>query len=268
MADVERVQIGDATLYHGKCEDVLPTLGKVDCVITSPPYNLNKQWSGNGDTNIARRMSAKYADWYDDDMPEPEYQAWQQDVVSMLLSITRGSVFYNHRIRYAWHGRNKGAGPSFVRHPMQWLGEFPIWSVITWDRCGGGHPNGRFLQSDEHIYQIGRPHVWNETGLTSVWRFPPDANDGHPCSFPIELPLRCLGAASSRGDTILDPFMGSGTTGVACIKTGRKFIGIEMHRPYFDIACRRIRDAYESRALFQPVPEVKRETVSLFQEQA
>jgi DNA modification methylase len=78
---------------------------------------------------------------------------------------------------------------------------------------------------------------------------PPSA-DGHPCAKPIKATEWLVEKVSIAGDTILDPFMGSGTTGVACANLGRKFIGIEIEPKYFDIACERISAAYAQRRLF------------------
>jgi len=211
----------------------------VDITITSPPYNLNKNASGGGSSK------RNYEGWYPDDMPEPEYQEWQKKVIAEMLRITKGSIFYNHRVRYAWHGRNKYRVPSNIYHPMDWLREFPIWAEIVWDRRGTtGHANRRCRMSDERIYQIGRPHIFNDVGYSTVWQIPPSKNTGHVCSFPLELVQRCLNLASNEGSTVFDPFMGSGTTGVACMNTSRKFIGIEMDADYFEIAKSRINEAY------------------------
>ena len=75
-------------------------------------------------------------------------------------------------------------------------------------------------------------------------------NDGHVCSFPVELPTKCIAPSTNLGHTVLDPFMGSGTTGVACANLGRTFIGIEIERKYFDIACERIDREYSQGKLF------------------
>ncbi len=77
---------------------------------------------------------------------------------------------------------------------------------------------------------------------------------GHPTAKPIEWMERLVNIASLPGETILDPFMGSGTTGVACAKLGRRFIGIEIDPGYFEIACRRIDEAYRQRDLFRDAP--------------
>jgi DNA modification methylase len=195
-------------------------------------------------------MWRRYAEWYPDDLPEDQYQDDQKQIIRLLLERCIGSIFYNHRPRFAWHSRNKYRVPSNVYHPWDWLREFPIWHEIIWDRGGGGKPNFRCPQADERIYQIGRPKQWNDIGLTSVWRIAPDSGSGHVCAFPLELPRRCIAISTSENDLILDPYMGSGTTGVAAFEMGRKFIGIEREQKYFDIACKRIEDAQRQGDLF------------------
>jgi site-specific DNA-methyltransferase (adenine-specific) len=237
------VIIGKAALYLGSCEDILPHLPRVDAVVTSPPYNLNKAYSGGGASKISQQMAGKYAVWYADDLPEVEYQQQQTELLAALIEKCSGSVFYNHRPRFAWHGRNKFRVPSNVYHPWDWVRNFPVWHEIIWDRGGGGKPNFRCPQADERIYQIGRPKVWNDMGYTSVWRILPESGSEHVCAFPLEIPRRCIAMSTSEGDLILDPYAGSGTTGVAAIRMGRSFIGIERDPDYFALACRRIREA-------------------------
>tara|TARA_R100001086_G_scaffold180400_6_gene100198 strand:- start:2660 stop:3409 length:750 start_codon:yes stop_codon:yes gene_type:complete len=240
------VKIGRATLYLGDCRDILPTLGKVDAVVTSPPYNLVKEGSGGSTTtlhSIENRLSA----WYDDELHEDEYQSIQKEVVSLCLKKCRGSVFYNHKVRYAWSRR--GA----VYHPLDWLREFPLWCEIIWDRCGAsGNNTPRYSAQDERIYQLGKPIVFDKQGLSTIWRFPParSSETGHVCAFPLELPRRCIASSTSEGMAVLDPYLGSGTTGVAAVQMGRDFIGIEREPKYFEIACRRIEDAQRQGDMF------------------
>lgn len=245
-------------LYLGDCLEILPHLQSVQCVVTSPPYNLVKENSG-GSTTTFGSHERRYEEWYDDSMPEMEYQEWQKTIIRACFSICEGSIFYNHKIRYAWSRR--GA----VYHPMDWLSEFPLWCEIVWDRCGAiGSNVPRFSSQDERIYQMGKPAIWNKTTHTTIWRFPPDTVDGHVCAFPIELPKRSIEAATGPGMIVLDPFMGSGTTGVACMNLGRKFIGIEIEPKYFDIACERIENAQRQGRMFEDAPAVATKTAALF----
>lgn len=220
-------------LIHGDCLEKMKEMpnNSFDITITSPPYNLNKNASGGGNSK------RNYNGWYFDEMPEQEYQDWQKKVIRELIRVTKGSVFYNHRVRYAWHSRNKFRTKSKLYHPMQWLASFPIWCEIIWDRRGtSGHTNRRCRLSDERIYQIGKPVKFNDMGYTTVWNIPPSKNIGHVCTFPEELPKRCILMSTDKGDTIFDPFMGSGTTGIACINTNRNFVGIELGKEEFKTA--------------------------------
>jgi DNA modification methylase len=222
---------------QGDCLDRMKEMeaNSVDLVVTSPPYNLNKNASGGGNSK------RNYEGWYPDDMPEEEYQLWQKECIREMLRISKGSVFYNHKVRYAWHSRNKYKQKSKIYHPMQWLCDFPVWCEIIWDRRGTtGHANRRCRMSDERIYQLGKPNKFNDMGYTTVWQILPSKNNGHVCSYPNELVNRCILMSTDEGDTILDPFMGSGTTGVAAKNLNRDFIGIEKDETYFKIAQDRI----------------------------
>ena len=228
-------------LRLGDCLEAMKTIpaGSVDAVVTSPPYNIVREWSGGGPNSNMKRTDSKFNnEWYEDAMPEEDYQELQKQVIRECLRICRGSIFYNHKVRYAIKRRNE------IYFPMDWLREFPIWTEIIWDRDGGqGGNSNRWILADERIYQIGRPVVWNGAIGTNIWRIRPETYPGHPCTFPVKLVKRCILPTTDPGMTILDPFMGSGTTGVACVQTGRNFIGIEINEGYFNIAQKRIEQA-------------------------
>jgi site-specific DNA-methyltransferase (adenine-specific) len=226
-----------ATIYHADCLTVLPQLGDgaAEIAVTSPPYNLNKNASGGGTSKRS------YDGWYADEMPERSYQAWQTMVVDALTRVCRSSVFYNHRIRYAWHGRNEFRTPTNIYHPLDWLSSFPLWCEVIWNRGGTtGHANGRFRLADERVYVIGKPEKWHEHGHTTVWNIMPEREGEHPCPFPVEIPERCILAATDPNDVVIDPFMGSGSTWAACCKTGRNFVGIEQEERFCELAVKRI----------------------------
>lgn len=242
------VIIGNATLYRGDCREVLEIMPRdsVNWCVTSPPYNLNKEHhtSPGAGTEANAAMSAKYADWYADDLDEADYQLQQKQVVSQLLRVCTDSVFYNHRIRYAWHNRNKSAPACKVHHPLHWLSDFPIWCEVVWDRCGGSTPTGRYQQGHELIYQLAKPRrVQKSLGMTDVWRIPADSGSGHVCAFPPRLVENCLSPHALAGESVIDPYMGSGTVGAVAQSLGLQFIGIERDPTYFELSCRRIEDA-------------------------
>jgi len=252
----EKIVLGNAELWLGDCSDILEDI-KTDSInwcVTSPPYNLNKAYhtSPNASTKTNKSMVAKYSDWYEDDMDEVQYQDGQKSIIKQLIRVCTDSIFYNHRIRYAWHSRNKNAPVCKVYHPMHWLIEFPIWAEIIWYRCGGSTPTGRYQQAHEFIYQIGRPRRTKKSlGMLDVWSIPPDSGKGHVCSFPEKLVENCLEPHTMKNETVIDPYMGSGTTGVVCHKMNLKFIGCEKDPRIFEAACKRIEDAQRQSRLFE-----------------
>jgi DNA modification methylase len=223
-------QIGDCRLILGDCLEILPTLGKVDAVVTDPPYGV----SFKGKTeNDGRKSTGAYASFADDD---PQYII---DRVAASLAIAdRGAVTPGTRI-------------------MQ---QYPEWQDAGVFFVPGGVGMGRwgFCCSHPIIYygaRPSRPGMWP----TSFYDAKPMPSDvGHPTAKPLEWMLRLVAITSLPDETILDPFMGSGTTGVACVSLGRKFIGIEIESKYFDIACRRIEEATRQPRLFaEPHPKAE-----------
>jgi site-specific DNA-methyltransferase (adenine-specific) len=125
---------------------------------------------------------------------------------------------------------------------MTWIRDRLLWVEIVWDRGGGvAFNSGRPTPSDERIYVLGTPTIYNNIGLTTVWRIAP-APQGfdHPCPFPPEIPSRLIALFSGPGDTIIDPFVGAGTTLRAAKNLGRKSIGIDKSEAYCEIAAQRL----------------------------
>ena len=240
---------GNIKLYCGDCLEILPTLeaGSVDAVVTSPPYNtLNPSAKPSGlhadrKTGVNKWMEKQGG--YFDQRDEGEYQSWQQEVFDACCRVAH-LVWINHKTRY----RN-GVGI----HPLSIYKNAPLYAEVVWDRGGSMALNcKRYAPSHEYFFAFGRPRKWNDKNNTrmSVWRLSAgkgkEKDNNHPCPYPLDLVVPIV-ESSDAGLGTLDPFMGSGTTGVACVKTGRKFIGIELDRGYFDIAVKRIEKALKER---------------------
>lgn len=255
-----KTEIGLATLYLGDCLTAMAFLDHVDVVITSPPYNMGAApWKhlGNWKHGDTAGGKAKWAGGSDaasginygehqDNMPWADYVAWQQEVIRDLWRLTAdsGAIFYNHKPRVIgerlWQPTE--LLPADVIHRQ----------TIIWKRPAGMNFNPTaFVPTHEWIMLLAHPAFRLKSrgvsGLGDVWDMAPEANP-HPAPFPLKLPMRVLDAVDT--ETVLDPFMGSGTTGVAAVQMGRRFIGIEIDPAYFEIACKRIEDAQRQGKLF------------------
>lgn len=229
-------------LYLGDCLEVLPTLAaaSVEIAFTSPPYNLGEGMEDKGGLRVGHSGSKwgdrKLRDGYgvhDDAMPYPEYVEWQRRVLDELWRVTSGAIFYNHKPRVVKRA---------VRLPTE-IVHLPIRQIITWDRGSGfNYMSGAYMPVSEWIVLCAKPD-WSlrdkgASGVGDVWRIAPSADPEHPASFPLGLPLQAI--ETSGAASVIDPFMGSGMTGVAAVQLRRRFIGIELSPKYFDVACRRI----------------------------
>lgn len=206
------VTIGDATLYLGDCRDILPILGKVDAVITDPPYG--KRWArgGNhGQSSPENSQTIYELEW--------DYERPAKEVFDSILAMTKQIIIW---------GGNYFA--DLLPPSNCWL---------VWDKVGSWTPT---WFADVELAWTSFNTVARKITLIQQG-FVKDTKDKrvHPTQKPSELMQWCIGFTEG---TILDPFMGSGTTGVACARLGRKFIGIEIEPKYFAIACERIDREY------------------------
>jgi len=231
-------------LFNDDCLKVLPTLldNSIDLIITSPPYNkkglIGKKKVGN---QIWKKFNINYKT-YGDDMTEKEYQLWIVKFLNECYRLIKptGSIFFNHKPR-----RNKNR--CYLPTDFVCQSNAKLYQMIIWDRKNS--PNIRndiLIPSTEHIYWFckNKPKVFRNNidskYRSEVWTINPERQKKHPAPFPLQLVNNCIQLSSQENDIVLDPFMGSGTTGLACKNTNRKFIGIEMDKNYFDIAKQRI----------------------------
>jgi len=244
-------RIGDATLYLGNCADVLPTLGKVDAVITDPPYmNMAGGTSITFDSGVAHCAPSKTVGdpWGANLEWVPFALALSEKAFFVFCSFhfvadLRNAVPHKPTALITWFQRN--AAPSAANAP-QFQTEF-CWA---W-RIGTGL-DWRKIKSHYDIPRL-------QAGCMAVERIlNRDGTTAHPTQKPVALMAELMKCGAK---TILDPFMGSGTTGVAAIQLGRKFIGVEREPRYFDIACERIENAQRQATLFEPARTAVQESL-------
>lgn len=227
MSRIETMAEG-VTLYLGDCREVLPTLSRVDAVVTDPPYGIGFPYHGYDDTreNLlalveavmpalrqkARRVVITPGLSNLHDYPKPDWIAsWTWETTA-----TYGVLGYNQ-----WQ-------------PILFYGE---------ELEGFGNVNG-VIKSDRVHFSGGSAQISRDTD-----------GQGHTCPKPLKFVERLVCRFSLEAETILDPFMGSGTTGVAAVQLGRNFIGIEAEPRYFDIARKRIAAATRQEDLFIKKPK-------------
>ncbi len=214
----EPVVIGDATLYLGDCRTIIPTLSNVDVVVSDVPYGVSFDCG------------------------------WDNKFRSVTIANDQNTLARDYVVSWL-DGR-----PAIIFG--SWKVPKPSATKITliWDKgtVGMGDLALPWFPCTEEIYVLGCGFVGTRTSavMRHVGR-----NENHPTEKPVslmsELLLKC-----DPDWLVFDPFMGSGSTGVACAKLGRKFIGIEIEPRYFDIACKRIEKAYAQPDMFieRPAP--------------
>jgi DNA modification methylase len=210
--------IGDATLYLGDCLEIMPTLDPVDAVVTDPPYGLG----------AASTEKNNYVSFSDDE------ETVKSLVNSMLNTAPSNRVIMTPGQKMMFSYPEPSAIGAFF-YPAG-TGSCS-WGFVGWQPI--------FYYGKDPVLADGKGRAMNSFQSTEQAE-----KNGHPCPKPVGSWTKLVNRVTRLGETILDPFMGSGTTGVACAKLGRKFIGIELETKYFDIACKRIEDAYKQPDMF------------------
>ena len=233
-------------------DDILRTKmvreGSIDLIVTSPPYNVNIKYNSHNDEmpyadylNFAGKCLSRCYDVAKDDgrfclnIPLDKNKGGQQSVYADLTTIAKqtgwryhSTIIWNEQNisrRTAW-GSWLSASAPYVIAPVEVI-------VILYKRRWKKESGSRISDISKAQFQEWTNGVWSFSGESKK-------KIGHPTPFPVELPKRCIKLFSFVGDTILDPFLGSGTTLIACLQTGRRGIGIEIDRGYCEIAKQRM----------------------------
>jgi site-specific DNA-methyltransferase (adenine-specific) len=224
--------IENCTLYLGDCHEIIPALGKVDAVVTDPPYILHTQGGGTFGRRTYRDKIRKAGidKGFDFSLLNGNLSnsivcfCHDKQLCELLPHFQKH--FDRHTLCY-WHKSN----PMPVAM-MNYRPEVEIY-IHAWKK--GFYPTGT-------LSELGRVFL-HPVGKSAF---------DHPTVKPLPLMNKII--TNTNGDLILDPYMGTGTTGVACVKAGRKFIGIEVNENFFDIACKRIEQAYLQPDMFATKP--------------
>lgn len=228
---------GSVKLWRGDCLEVMESWrGQVDAVVTDPPWGIGE---GSGTTSKERGKALYQNDEFTDSEDYVQEVCVPAVVLSLDISGGRGLVAPGVRCM-SFYPRPRSVGgfyqPAAVGMcPWGFAGFNPVLFYGDDPRRGRGQSNVMTVNTD-------RPSC-----------------DKHPCAKPMSCMLWMVGKASLNGEVIADPFMGSGTTGVAAVRLGRKFYGCEIDKNYFDIAKRRIIDELASAAFLEgkPLPKQK-----------
>lgn len=199
--------IGRATLYLGDAREVVPGLGALDCIVTDPPYGMKFQSNYRTDQHKAIA---------------------NDDTEELLIWATSLQPKHSSYLFCRWDNLVAVPKPK---------------SLVTWVKNNwsmGDLEHEHACQTEVALFYPGPEHDFPRGRPTDMIRAPRTGNDFHPTEKPVQL-MRAF-CEWTRG-TVLDPFMGSGSTGCAAVSMGRDFIGVELDEGYFDIACRRIEDA-------------------------
>lgn len=251
---IEPIIIGDCTLYHGDCLDVMAGLEPVDCVVTDAPYLVSK---GGFASNL--QLEGGFGGWM------KEYGN-QGDIVqcdiewSDWLPASFNALNDNSQAYFMTNGKNLSRAQDAAEDAG-----FKLHTILVWDKKTA-LPNKYYQNVTEFtlFMRKGKAFTIHEPASKNLVSLFQRDESLHPTEKPVALMSIYIGNSTSPGQTILDPFMGSGTTGVACAKMGRRFIGIELDRKYFDVACERITKAYAQGDMFTERPHKSEPTASLF----
>ena len=220
-------------LICGDCREILPTLGKVDAVVTDPPYQEKTHRGSLAAIDFAPLAS--------------------HDIAKNMLAVSRSWVIAF--CEFEQLGKYQDAtGDCYIRGG--------IWDKVSQMPQITGDRPAQWGEAIAIMHPKGKK-VWNGGGRAALWRVRHSEEKQHPTQKPIELIGGLLRDFTQPNQTILDPFMGSGTTGVAAVKLGRKFIGIEIEPKYFDIACRRIQAALDAPDMFVEPPKPAKQEAML-----
>lgn len=263
----EIVTIGDCRLFRGDALEILPTLepGSVDLLCSDAPYKVTQGGAAQReriDAGAGRKRSRggwmnEYANNGDIVTCNIEWADWMPMAFDVLANDRQAYFMSNGRSLFDAHSAAVHAGDRYGPDGRLISEDgFKLHTVLVWDKRSA-LPNRWYQNITEFtlFMRKGEAFTINDPGSKNIFSLFQRDESKHPTEKPVELMAQYIGNSTQRGQTALDPFMGSGTTGVAAARLRRKFIGIELEKQWFDVACARIEKAYDAAYLFdEPLP--------------
>ena len=237
-------------LHLGDCLTILPTLGRFDAVVTDPPYSVSLSGASGSFTRINRKGTRSLS-FFEGDTDWPAMTAKVVARIEAAIQTDPLSV-------YCWCGHRQFGPLTDMLEASGYSTRFLVWRK----KCPAPAPPRSGWQSGAELciyaYRAGRHFadgIFNNVIEADSFRFGQPGKVDHPTQKPLETISPLISVSTLSQQSVLDPFMGSGTTGVAAVKLGRKFTGIEIDPGYFDIAYRRIEAALKEPDLFVESPK-------------
>lgn len=219
-----KVIIENCTLYLGDCEKIIPILEDICAVVTDPPYGIKENYKkSRSRENLAK--SGKYGEFDWDKKPATKTQ------IEMMRNISKYQIIF---------------GGNYFDLP-------PTSCWLIWDKENGKSDFADCEIAWSNLKKAIRLIRWQWHGMIRKGEMDKTKNPitrKHPTQKPVGVMKWCIDQLPKDTSTILDPFMGSGTTLVACAEMGKKGIGIEINQEYFDVACERVKEACRQKDLF------------------
>lgn len=228
-----RVDIGRATLYQADIKDIYKLLPKAHCIVTDPPYRLTS--GGSGESPQHNKMRGGWMAGYSNNGCPIECDITWPEILEICydLSATNADVYLmaNDKNLLPCLEASRNAG-------------FGIHNILVWDKISAT-ANRWYMKNCEYIAYLwkGKARTINDCGSKQLVRLRQIDETSHPTEKPVALMEHYVLNSTNPNGTVIDPFMGSGTTGVASVKNNRNFIGVEKTKEYFDIAVKRIEEA-------------------------
>lgn len=233
--------IGECTLYLGDCAEIIPNVGPVDAIVMDPPYVLSD--SGPGASHFGMSLNKFDSEKYKDIVSGFDMAGVLDALAEVCEPFNLFSFCSNRQVSSLMsYNEQRGRATTLC-----------IWHKTNAAPFANGVWRGD-IEYVVHAKDSGAAFIGGAVEKKKVSEHPIVQDADHPTVKPLALVSKYVGICSHEGQKILDPFMGSGTTGIACVQMGRRFVGIEKDPDHFETACRRIEAAYRQPRLFaEPV---------------